>query len=85
MYLDIHIKNIHLEGKIWRHNQCSILIDFKKRCEKCNLLFQYLRMYKKKRSYNYGSNHISRKRKTLSLILLEEEIMSNSPIKDEMY
>lgn len=47
--LGIHIKNTHLENGTWFHNNCAVLTNAKKRCERCNLLFPYFRMTKKRK------------------------------------
>lgn len=48
--LGIVLKNTHLENETWFHNKCCIITNAQTRCERCNLLFPYFRMYKKRAS-----------------------------------
>lgn len=85
-HLGICIKNTHLEGTIWRHDECSILTNWKKRCKKCNLMFPYFRTYKKRlsqknKSYYVGSVLTPRRRNVLSKILKRTTKMVKKSIK----
>lgn len=39
-------KNAEIEDTLWRHKECPILIEKKKRCSNCQYLFELFKKYK---------------------------------------
>lgn len=78
LYLGIHIKNTNLDGSIWRHNECSILTNSTKRCQQCNLLFPYFRVYRKRlsiRNKTYVSSTLTPTRRSILKQILRKTKM----------
>lgn len=84
-FLGIVLKNTHLENETWFHDKCCIITNAQKRCERCNLLFPYFRMYKKrallKNNKYIGSILTPTRRSMLNKILTKSKNIKRSNIR----